>query len=202
MRRCVLLSKVILVTGGARSGKSSFGEKKVQDIGKNIGYIATAKVTDSDMAARIKHHQESRPSHWPTFECYKNYGQLKDDPAFMACDTLIFDCVTIGITNCMFDDLTIDYDHCTQEVISQVEADVKKEFVELLNLVRETGHNLVMITNEVGLGLVPPYRLGNIFRDIAGRMNQYLAQEADEVYFILSGLPLTLKGSSKVSLEN
>lgn len=187
------MSKIILVTGGARSGKSTFGEKTVVSIGKNIGYIATAKVTDSDMAARIKHHQQSRPSHWPTFEIYKDYDQLNDQAEFKACDTLIFDCVTIAITNCMFDDLTMDYDHCTQEEIVQVEALVKKELEGLLNLVRKNEQNLVMVTNEVGLGLVPPYRLGNIFRDIAGRMNQFLAQEADEVYFIVSGLPLTLK---------
>jgi adenosylcobinamide kinase/adenosylcobinamide-phosphate guanylyltransferase len=187
------MSKIILVTGGARSGKSAFGEKKVLAIGKNIGYMATAIVTDEDMAERIKHHQQSRPSHWPTFERYKDYGLLKENDEFMTCDTLIFDCVTIAVTNCMFDDPTIDYDQCTQDEINRVEAYVKNELAGLLNLVRETGHNLVMVTNEVGLGLVPPYRLGNIFRDIAGRMNQFLAQEADEVYFIVSGLPLTLK---------
>jgi adenosylcobinamide kinase/adenosylcobinamide-phosphate guanylyltransferase len=188
------MCRLILVTGGARSGKSSFGEAKVKAIGHQIGYIATAIITDKDMEERIKHHQASRPSHWPTFECYKNYGMLKENPQFMACDTLILDCVTIAITNCMFDDPRVDYDTCNQEEIQRIEGYVKQELEGLLKVIRETNQNLVIITNEVGLGLVPPYRLGNIFRDIAGRMNQFLAAEADEVYFIVSGLPMTLKG--------
>lgn len=186
------MGQIIVVTGGARSGKSRFAENKVHLIGTTIGYIATAKITDNDMAERIRHHRESRPSEWPTFEQYRDFDQLSSNEIFMACDTLIFDCVTIAITNRMFDE-DVDYDTCDYKVIQEIESLVQKELTGLIELIRMTNKNIVIVTNEVGLSLVPAYRLGNIFRDIAGRMNQYLASEADEVYFIVSGLPMKLK---------
>ena len=186
------MGKIIMVIGGARSGKSGFAEKKVLEIGHKIGYMATAVITDEDMAKRIEHHRASRPKEWPTFERYKAFEVLKKDKAFVACDTLIFDCVTTAVTSIMLDE-PVDYDKDSQEVMDKVEVRVKKELATLLDMVTATGQNLVLVTNEVGLGIVPPYRLGSIFRDIAGRMNQYLAGRADEVYFIVSGLPMTLK---------
>lgn len=186
------MSKIILVTGGARSGKSTFAENKVKEMGQQIGYIATAKVTDADMAKRIEHHKQSRPSEWPTFELYQDFEVLSKDDAFTRCDTLILDCVTIMITNIMFDTET-DYDNCSPDRIMVVEAVVKEQVTRLLEFFRNSKKNLVLVSNEVGLGLVPPYRLGNVFRDIAGRMNQLIAREADEAYFIVSGLPMKLK---------
>ncbi|PKM58574.1 MAG: bifunctional adenosylcobinamide kinase/adenosylcobinamide-phosphate guanylyltransferase [Firmicutes bacterium HGW-Firmicutes-3] len=188
------MGKIIMVTGGARSGKSGFAEKKVLEIGKKIGYMATAVITDEDMAKRILHHKASRPKDWPTFERYKAFDVLIKDEEFLACDTLIFDCVTTAVTSIMLDE-PVDYDKDSQEVMDKVEVQVKKELAVLLDMVTVTGQNLVLVTNEVGLGIVPPYRLGSIFRDIAGRMNQYIANRADEVYFIVSGLPMTLKHS-------
>lgn len=186
------MSKIILVTGGARSGKSTFAENKVKEIGGTIGYIATAKVTDEDMARRIEHHRASRPSHWPTFERYKNFEQLLSDEVFLGCDTLLLDCVTILVTNGMFD-YEQDYDHLPMGRVNEIEALIAGEIKTLIEMIRTMDMTLVMVTNEVGLGVVPPYRLGSLFRDIAGRMNQMIAREADEAYFIVSGLPLRLK---------
>jgi len=186
------MSKIIMVTGGVRSGKSGFAEKKVMEIGNKIGYMATAVITDEDMAKRIEHHRASRPKEWPTFERYNNFEALESDEVFLSCDTLIFDCVTTAVTSIMLDE-PVDYDKDSQEVMDKVEEQVKRELAALLNMVAATKQNLVLVTNEVGLGIVPPYRLGSIFRDIAGRMNQYIASRADEVYFIVSGLPITLK---------
>ncbi len=186
------MGKIIMVTGGARSGKSGFAEKKVLELGHKIGYMATAVITDEDMAKRIEHHKASRPKEWPTFERYKTFEILKKDDVFLSCDTLILDCITTTVTNIMLDE-PVDYDQDSQEAMNKVEAKVKRELTSLLDMVTTTGQNLVLVTNEVGLGIVPAYRLGNIFRDIAGRMNQYLAERADEVYFIVSGLPITLK---------
>lgn len=186
------MGKIILVTGGARSGKSTFAENKVTEIGDKIGYIATAKITDEDMARRVEHHKAQRPSEWPTFERYRDFYRLKGDEAFIGCDTLLLDCITILTTNLMFDG-DVDYDTCDMKQVEEVEGMIRDEIHNLLMLVRETGQNLVVVSNEVGLGLVPPYRLGNLFRDIAGRMNQMIAREADEAYFIVSGLPMKLK---------
>ena len=186
------MGKIIFVTGGARSGKSSFAEKEVTELGGKIGYIATAKVTDEDMAKRIEHHRQTRPSEWPTFELYRDFEKLLANDDFMTCDTLILDCITILVTNNMFEE-EIDYDKADMATVSRVEGHIAQEILSLLDMVRSLEMNLVIVSNEVGLGLVPPYRLGNLFRDIAGRMNQLIAGEADEAYFIVSGLPMRLK---------
>ena len=186
------MGKIIFVTGGARSGKSSYGETCVESLGGTIGYMATAKITDDDMADRVAKHQASRPSQWATFEGYKGFEALMGNDAFMDCDSLILDCITILITNIMFD-YELDYDQASIEEVTAVEKAVADEIMGLLELIRATDKNLVVVSNEVGLGLVPAYRLGNLFRDIAGRMNQLIASEADEAYFIVSGLPLKLK---------
>jgi adenosylcobinamide kinase/adenosylcobinamide-phosphate guanylyltransferase len=183
---------VILVTGGARSGKSSYAEELCKNIGKDICYIATAKSIDSDMEDRIKKHRASRPDDWATIEKYSSFEHLSDNEIFKTRDTFILDCVTIMITNIMFDK-DIDYDTCTNDVLDAVERDILYEFTKLINLMKASEKNLIMVTNEVGTGLVPAYRLGSIFRDIAGRMNQFLASQSDEVYMTVCGLPQKLK---------
>ena len=183
---------VILVTGGARSGKSRYAEELCKNIGKDICYIATAKSIDSDMEDRIKKHRASRPAEWATIEKYSGFELLSDDEIFKTCDTFILDCVTIMITNIMFDK-DIDYDTCTNDVLDALERDILYEFTKLINLMKASEKNLIMVTNEVGNGLVPAYRLGSIFRDIAGRINQFLASQSDEVYMTVCGLPQKLK---------
>lgn len=181
-----------MVTGGARSGKSSFSQEKVVEIGKQIGYIATAIPIDADMVDRIAKHQSSRPASWPTFEKYNDFRSLILDERFVKCDTFLLDCMTILITNLMFKE-NIDYDTCTMEVVNLVEEQICSEIEHLLDFMHEQNKQLVVVTNEVGLGLVPAYRLGNLFRDIAGRMNQLVARRSDEVYLVVSGIPVKIK---------
>ena len=183
---------IILVTGGARSGKSRYAEELCKNAGKEICYIATAKSIDSDMEDRIKKHKASRPAEWSTIEKYSGFEHLSDSELFKTCDTFILDCVTIMITNIMFDKDT-DYDTCSNDVLDAVERDILYEFTKLVNLMKASAKNLIMVTNEVGNGLVPAYRLGSIFRDIAGRTNQFLASQSDEVYMTVCGLPQKLK---------
>jgi adenosylcobinamide kinase/adenosylcobinamide-phosphate guanylyltransferase len=183
---------VTLVIGGARSGKSSFAEKLCKDTGENICYIATAKAIDSDMEDRIKKHQASRPKEWDTIEKYYNFNELSENILFSNADTFLLDCITIMITNIMFDRQT-DYDNCSNEILDEVEQTIKNEISKLLYVMKSNSKNLIIVSNEVGMGLVPSYRLGSIFRDIAGRMNQYIAKEADEVYNVICGLPQKLK---------
>lgn len=183
---------IILVIGGARSGKSTYAENLCKNYGGSVCYLATAKAIDDDMVRRINKHKLQRPSHWSTIEKHRDFDLLSEEKSFMNCDTFLLDCVTIMITNIMFDE-EIDYDTCNNETIEIVEKSVNNEMKKLINIMKNHKKTLVLVANEVGMGLVPSYRLGNIFRDIAGRTNQYLAQEADEVYNVICGLPQKLK---------
>ncbi|QRN86866.1 bifunctional adenosylcobinamide kinase/adenosylcobinamide-phosphate guanylyltransferase [Clostridia bacterium] len=183
---------ITLVTGGARSGKSSYAEKICSAYGKPMVYIACGKITDAEMEDRIKKHQERRASNWKTVEKYRDFAQMKDQDYFCENDIFLLDCVTTMATNLMFD-AGIDYDTCSMEEMNQVEKDVLEQFSELLDVVKKGHKTLVLVSNEVGSGVVPSYRMGRFFRDLAGRINQYLAQKADEVVWMVSGIPVRIK---------
>ncbi len=183
---------ITLVTGGARSGKSRYAEQLCKNLGGKVCYLATAKAIDSDMEDRIARHKASRPAKWATIEKYCGFSDLISEEAFTSCDTFLLDCVTIMITNIMFD-LDVDYDTCAHDMLDDIEEKIRGDIAELINVMRSHKKNLFLVTNEVGMGLVPPYRLGSIFRDIAGRMNQFIAKEADEAYLVVCGLPQKLK---------
>lgn len=187
------MSKIHLIVGGARSGKSAYAEQLASEISSKVLYLATAVVTDDDMANRIKRHQESRPAHWKTIEMYKSFARLERDKKFAASDVILLDCLTILMTNNMFD-APLNYDTATPLEIEQVENQIWEELLTLMEIIRKRDKTLIMVTNEVGMGLVPAYRLGNHFRDISGRMNRRVAEHADEVVFVAVGIPLKLKG--------
>ena len=182
------MSKITLVTGGSRSGKSSFAEGLFNNI-DDVLYIATAIVTDAEMIDRINKHIESRNSKWTTYE-----GFIELDKAIEKynIDNILLDCVTIMTTNLMFKE-EIDFENVSMGKIDILLNDIKIEFKKLIIKAKETNKNLVMVTNEVGLGIVPENKLSRIFRDIAGYVNQYIASECDEVYLVSCGLPLKLK---------
>lgn len=181
---------LIFVTGGARSGKSTFAEKLAKEELTSVVYIATAIPFDDGMKDRIARHQEQRPALWETIEQYKNFETMKEDPAFKKAEIVLFDCLTVMVTNNMLD-FPVDYDTCSMEKVSEVEEAIKIEVETLLDVCKEK--TLIVVSNEVGLGLVPAYKLGSYFRDIAGRMNQLVASRADEAYFTVSGIPMKLK---------
>jgi adenosylcobinamide kinase/adenosylcobinamide-phosphate guanylyltransferase len=183
---------VILVVGGARSGKSSFAEKLCGESGENVCYIATSKITDDDMADRVAKHKAQRPASWHTIEMYDDFPSIINVNEFKDCSVFLLDCITIMITNIMFDQ-SVDYDNCSSQTLDVVESTVFSEIRNLLDVMGKNDKTLIMVSNEVGMGIVPSYRLGSIFRDIAGRVNQFLAVEADEVYNIICGLPQKLK---------
>lgn len=184
--------QITFITGGARSGKSNFSENLAKDIGKKIIYIATALPIDKDMKDRIKKHIKRRPVDWITIEQYKNFNDLSLNKDFVNCDTIILDCITILISNLLFDS-EVDFSNCSNKVIEEIEKSIFEEIKELIKVVKENNKNLILVSNEVGMGLVPHYRLGNIFRDISGRVNQYLSNISDNVFILFSGIPLKLK---------
>lgn len=180
-----------LVTGGARSGKSSFGEALLENIDGNVLYIATAQAFDEEMKDRIKKHREGRPENWITYEGYKNLH--REISVYQERISGIFlDCVTIMITNLMLEE-PIDWDNITQKEVDFLEKKVLDEVQALVYTVKSFGVPAVFITNEIGLGIVPENKLARIFRDIAGRMNQYIGKEADNVYFVVCGIPNKIK---------
>lgn len=181
---------MILVTGGARSGKSNLAEDLTKEIGKEIVYIATAIAFDDGMKDRIKKHQNSRPSEWHTIEIYRDFENLLAEENFNNCDTILLDCVTLLVTNILLDS-QLDFDKCSIKDIDDIEKEVFRHVNKLLEVTKDK--NLILVTNEVGMGLVPSYKLGSIYRDIAGRVNQYLAKNSESVYFMVSGIPMKIK---------
>lgn len=181
-----------LVTGGVRSGKSRYAEK-LANRSEQVTYIATALPIDDAMKDRIQHHQKSRPQAWKTLERDRDFHQVRNQEIWQGSNLFLLDCITILVTNHMMD-AEIDYDACTMEEINSLEKKILAQIKQLIDQAVVDEKDLVIVTNEVGLGLVPSYRLGNYFRDIAGRVNQYLAERADEVYLCVSGIPLCIKG--------
>jgi adenosylcobinamide kinase/adenosylcobinamide-phosphate guanylyltransferase len=173
------MAKVIFITGGARSGKSRLAEQLAAGFGAPLGYIATGQAGDGEMAERIARHRARRGPDWQTMEEPIDLaGVIRGhDGHFQA---LLVDCVTLCLTN-----LLLKYDDPTQ-ALAEVRA-----LVELLPVIRTP---LILVSNEVGMGIVPDNRLARSFRDLAGEANELLAAAADEVYVTFAGLPLKLKG--------
>ncbi|MGL4736768.1 MAG: bifunctional adenosylcobinamide kinase/adenosylcobinamide-phosphate guanylyltransferase [Cellulosilyticaceae bacterium] len=187
---------MLLVIGGARSGKSTFAEEKAKSYqaekGGNVLYIATSIAFDDDMKFRVAKHREARPSTWLTLEQYKGFETLADHPDFQACETVMIDCMTLMVSNLLLEQ-EVDFDHIKYDQISEIEQMIVQEVEELIAVCEAHNKQFIVVSNEVGLGVVPPYRLGNIFRDIAGRINQKIARQSEEVYLLTAGIPLKIK---------
>ncbi|ATW28119.1 bifunctional adenosylcobinamide kinase/adenosylcobinamide-phosphate guanylyltransferase [Candidatus Formimonas warabiya] len=186
------MGKSILVTGGARSGKSKFAEKLVKDLAGPVLYVATAQVFDEEMKLRVEKHRQSRPADWATVEAYRGLGKIVADQGDRYQGILI-DCITIMVTNLLFDLPEIQQEDFSRNSIEQAETRILEEAGRLAQGIASSPATIVMVTNELGSGIVPEYPLSRIFRDIAGRVNQYLAEKADEAYFVVSGIPIKLK---------
>ncbi len=173
------MSRIILITGGARSGKSRLAEELAAGFGEPLGYIATAAAGDEEMAERIARHQSRRGISWQTIETPINLADAitGNDGRFAA---LLVDCVTLWLTNLLLSD------GAPAAALAKV-----KDLTAIFPLIQTP---LIFVSNEVGMGIVPENRLARTFRDLAGEANQLLAAAADEVYVTISGLPLKLKG--------
>lgn len=187
---------MILILGGARSGKSSFAEQKAkvlqEQLSTEVLYIATAIAFDKDMKNRIKKHQDARPNSWHTLEQYKAFEELAELQDFKKSQVILLDCMTLMVSNLLLDE-PVDFDKISWEEIDCIEERITTQVKTLLKICKKCDKQLIIVANEVGLGIVPAYRLGSIFRDIAGRMNQFIAREADEVYLLTAGIPIALK---------
>lgn len=186
------MSKIILVTGGARSGKSNFAESLCINRNNSTAYIATSIPFDDEMKDRVKKHKESRPQNWRTYEIYKDIYSIIDNIS-KEYETVILDCVTLLVNNLMFT-YGIEIDEATSEDINELEDYIKKQVNKLLNEVEKTKLYFVVVTNELGMGVVPANKLSRVYSDIVGRINQQISSRSDEVYFVVSGIPMKVKG--------
>jgi len=182
------MSKITMVTGGARSGKSGFAESLLQHK-DDVLYIATSIPFDEEMKDRIEKHKLRRPAEWKTLECYKDI-----DKHLLARSekNILLDCLTIMVTNLMFY-YEKDWDTIGMDRINEIEGLIISEVQNLINCVRKQDMNMIVVTNELGMGIVPSTKLSRLFRDIAGNINQVVARECDEVSFLVSGIPTKIK---------
>lgn len=185
--------QIILVTGGARSGKSEFAEQLVQkkaDLIKGVhsgvvAYVATAEAKDHEMQERIEIHQKRRPSNWKTYELGSQGIEVFRE-AISACSVVLFDCLTMFVANQLF---AYSNQLSRQERQQAILADVDKLMFE----VNQSSSIIVFVTNELGLGIVPDNALAREYRDLVGLVNQKVAQAAEEVFFVASGISLPIK---------
>ncbi len=187
--------KSILVTGGARSGKSSFAEKLCEKSGEKVAYIATAQVFDDEMKARVKLHRDRRPDLWDTFESPTGVGKLLSDISGgkVYYDAILVDCLTVLTTNVFLLD-EIDWDNPSNDKIDSIKNKVFDEIDQIIFSLKSINSNVIFVTNELGMGIVPENAMARAFRDIAGWVNQKMADKVDEVYFVVSGIPIKIKG--------
>jgi adenosylcobinamide kinase / adenosylcobinamide-phosphate guanylyltransferase len=180
------MGKLTFILGGARSGKSSYAQGLASESGRTVTFIATAQALDEDMSARIKKHQQDRPASWVTREIQLDIADsLKLEPIHT--DIVLLDCVTLLANNLFMQYVTED-----RVDENRVLHEVQKEINALLVHIREEKQDWIVISNEVGLGVVPAYQMGRAYRDILGWANQVLAREADEVLWMVAGIPVPI----------
>ncbi len=183
--------KNILIIGGARSGKSHFARELALKSGKPVLFVATAVAGDEEMQQRIEEHQRARPAAWSTLEVSTRVGN-EIIRKIGGAQVVIVDCITLLVSN-----IFSQYTDQTGEQIdaSLVEKEVTSEISELVECINHVDASFIMVTNEVGMGLVPANKMGRLYRDLLGKANQLLAQQVDEVYLMVSGLPVMIKPS-------
>jgi adenosylcobinamide kinase / adenosylcobinamide-phosphate guanylyltransferase len=179
------MGELVLILGGARSGKSRFAQDLAQETGgRSVLFVATAEALDDEMRQRITRHRRDRPEGWRTLEAQRHVGQaiLDSDGGEMA---ILVDCVTLLVSNRLLE--------FEDALAPEVETAVMGEVTDLIACAAQVTGTLIAVSNEVGMGLVPPYLLGRAYRDLLGKANQALAAAAEKVYFLVAGLPMVLK---------
>ena len=187
------MSKITLVTGGARSGKRVYAEQlALGSGGPNVLYVATAAIVDEEFAQRVEKHRARRPLTWGTEERYKNFAQLRDVVAFQEAKTVLLDCLGFALNNSFYDILA-DWDNPSEQELSLAEESLSMETKALVDLCKNENKNLIMVTNEVGDSLIPETRISRAYRDALGRSNCLAASLSHSVVLMTCGLPLELK---------
>lgn len=184
--------KITFITGGARSGKSTFAETEARKRGEKVVYIATAQALDEEMRHRIEIHQRRRPDNWVTVEEPKYVSRalerIEANEAYTKADAVLLDCMALLVSNWLPLEQAED-----QNSWDKLRTALLEEIRALIEKAKSMAPQIIIVTNEVGLGLVPEYPLGRLYRDLLGEANQLVAKASDEAYFLVSGIPMRLK---------
>ena len=169
------MAQITFITGGARSGKSSYAQQMAEAQSPNPVYLATARVWDEDFRLRIERHQNDRGSHWINIEEEKNLSDCKVEGK-----TVLLDCITLWLTNIFFDN-QFELERSLEEAKAEWNSFAQKDM------------NLIVVSNELGMGVHPIEESARKFADLQGWMNQHIAQQASEVFLMISGIPVKIK---------
>jgi adenosylcobinamide kinase/adenosylcobinamide-phosphate guanylyltransferase len=181
------VGEILFVTGGARSGKSTYAERLAAASGREVTYLATMIPGDHELRERVDRHRARRPAAWTTIEAPRGIADaLRAAPA-EAC--VLLDCLSLWVTNVLMD--LADEDP-PQADLDALEAALDAEVAAFLEEASARGGPVVVVTNEVGAGIVPAYPLGRVYRDLLGRVNQRVSRSADRAWLLVSGRALEL----------
>ena len=197
------MGRIYFLLGGARSGKSEYSENLASSLSEEVAYIATAEIIDEEMKKRIELHRSRRPSGWQTFEFKESNISIDDFNPVMESiingknQVILIDCATNLLFRIIYKYRVEDLEIIDNVFERKIEGEVQ-EFFELFlsQLIKardEHNLNIIIVSNEVGLGLVPPYPFGRVFRDLLGLVNKKIASVSDEVYFFVAGLKMQMK---------
>jgi adenosylcobinamide kinase / adenosylcobinamide-phosphate guanylyltransferase len=182
--------KSTLITGGARSGKSRLAHDMALKTGGPVLFVATAEAGDEEMKRRIESHRKVRPADWTTLEVTTHVGR-KISQNIGRSQTVIIDCITMLVNN-------IFQQHEGTADAALMEKAVMAEIKELIKCLEHSNARFIIVTNEVGLGIVPADIVSRLYRDLLGKANQMLAEHADEVILMVAGIPFTIKKTNNV----
>jgi len=178
-----LAKQIILLLGGARSGKSHYAQQLAGELGGKVLFVATGEALDEEMQARIAEHKKARPRSWRTLEIPAGIGKGIEKGIGDA-EVVVIDCLTLLVSNLLHGEP--DYPEAEKKVTSEIN--------ELIAAMDKLDASFIIVSNEVGMGLVPETKLGRIYRDLLGKANQLLASRATEVYLMVACLPVRVKG--------
>ncbi|MFC1920666.1 bifunctional adenosylcobinamide kinase/adenosylcobinamide-phosphate guanylyltransferase [Chloroflexota bacterium] len=178
-----------LIIGGARSGKSDYAQKIAAESGRKVLFVATAEAGDEEMQQRIEKHRQSRPSSWTTLETATGVGKEILEKGVDA-ELIIVDCITMLVNNVFS---KFDYKDNSELDNTSIEKVTISEINQLTECFHHLNADFIIVTNEVGMDLVPANKMGRLYRDILGKANQLLAEQVDEVYLLVAGIPVKIK---------
>ena len=188
-------NKIFLVLGGARSGKSEFAEKLMyHSTGKRKGYIATSQILDDEMRYRVILHRQRRPADWKTFEVMHEAGNSMETILSEA-DSILFDCITMYVNNILMDHMKgITVETLGVSDLTTLQTSLERDLDLMFdNIEKASGKEIIFVSDELGMGIVPANAMSRVYRDLVGLANQYVAKRADKVYLSIAGITMELK---------